>query len=265
MIIYGGQSKQHTIIRGDEMLLGVKNLRKQFNGRAVLKEIDFQVDQGEVVVIIGPSGSGKTTLLRNLNFLENADLGTMKFNEQTIDLSHPTKEQIQYVRRHSAMVFQNYNLFKNKTAQQNIAEGLIYGQGMAKDQAMAIAKKELESLGLANQADHYPSQLSGGQQQRIGIARATVLKPDVILFDEPTSALDPELVGTVLDDMRDLAQAGQTMVVVTHQMSFARNVASRIVFFDDGQIVESGTPDQVFDHPKEERTQQFLSALAENY
>ena len=247
------------------MLLKVDNLRKQFGQREVLKGIDFQVDQGEVVVIIGPSGSGKTTLLRNLNFLENADSGTMTFRDQQIDLAHPTKEQVHYVRRHSAMVFQNYNLFKNKTAQQNIAEGLIYGQGMGKKQAMKVAAKELASLGLANQAQHFPSQLSGGQQQRIGIARATVLKPDVILFDEPTSALDPELVGTVLDDMRNLAQAGQTMVVVTHQMSFAKNVASRIVFFDDGQVVESGSPDQVFNHPQEARTKQFLSALAENY
>lgn len=247
------------------MLLRVDNLRKQFGQREVLKGIDFQVDQGEVVVIIGPSGSGKTTLLRNLNFLENADSGTMTFKDQQIDLAHPTKEQVNYVRRHSAMVFQNYNLFKNKTAQQNIAEGLIYGQGMEKKQAMEVAAKELASLGLANQAQHFPSQLSGGQQQRIGIARATVLKPDVILFDEPTSALDPELVGTVLDDMRNLAQAGQTMVVVTHQMSFAKNVASRIVFFDDGQVVESGSPDQVFNHPQEARTKQFLSALAENY
>lgn len=247
------------------MLLAVNQLRKKFGKREVLKGIDFSVNQGEVVVIIGPSGSGKTTLLRNLNFLENADSGTMTFDDQHIDLAHPSKEQVRFVRRHSAMVFQNYNLFKNKTAQQNIAEGLIYGQGMAKQKAMEVAVKELASLGLADQAHHYPSQLSGGQQQRIGIARATVLKPDVILFDEPTSALDPELVGTVLDDMRNLAQAGQTMVVVTHQMSFAKNVASRIVFFDDGQIVESGTPDQVFNHPQQERTKQFLSALAENY
>ncbi|KRN58809.1 amino acid ABC transporter ATP-binding protein [Limosilactobacillus secaliphilus] len=247
------------------MLLSVKKLEKRFGKRTVLKGVDFSVDQGEVVVIIGPSGSGKTTLLRNLNFLENADAGTMNFKDRQIDLAHPKKDDVHFVRRHSAMVFQNYNLFKNKTAQENIAEGLIYGQGMDKRQALTIASDELKSLGLAAQANHYPSQLSGGQQQRIGIARATVLKPDVILFDEPTSALDPELVGTVLDDMRRLAQAGQTMVVVTHQMSFAKNVASRIVFFDDGQIVESGSPDQVFNHPREERTRQFLGALAENY
>ena len=247
------------------MLLQVKNLHKQFGGRDILKGINFHVDQGEVVVIIGPSGSGKTTLLRNLNFLEHADQGQMDFNGTQIDLAHPSKAQIQAVRRQTAMVFQNYNLFKNKTAVQNIAEGLIYGQGIEKGKANQIAHEALERLGLAAAADRYPAQLSGGQQQRIGIARATVLQPQIILFDEPTSALDPELVGTVLGDMRRLADDGQTMVVVTHQMSFARQVASRVVFFDDGQIVEEGSPDQLFDHPQQERTQKFLHALAANY
>lgn len=247
------------------MLLTIKNLQKQFNQRAILKGIDFHVEKGEVVVVIGPSGSGKTTLLRNLNFLEHADQGTMQFLDQTIDLAKPTKEQQQWVRRHTAMVFQNYNLFKNKTAVQNIAEGLIYGQGIERGEAVKKAQVALTKLGLGERADYYPSQLSGGQQQRIGIARATVLKPKIILFDEPTSALDPELVGAVLNDMRHLADEGQTMVVVTHQMSFARNVASRVVFFADGKILESGTPEQIFDHPQHERTRQFLASLAENY
>lgn len=247
------------------MLLTVKNLKKTFNHRAILKGIDLNIDQGEVVVIIGPSGSGKTTLLRNLNFLETADAGTLQLGDQNIDLSHPTKEQTQWIRRHTAMVFQNYNLFKNKTALQNIAEGLIYGQGMAKKQAEQIALDALEKLGLAAQKDYYPSQLSGGQQQRIGIARATVLKPEIILFDEPTSALDPELVGTVMNDMQQLAHQGQTMVVVTHQMWFARNVATKVIFFADGQIVETGTPAEIFEHPQQDRTKQFLLALADNY
>lgn len=247
------------------MLLEVKDLHKQFGGREILKGINFHVDKGEVVVIIGPSGSGKTTLLRNLNFLEHADSGQLDFNGEKIDLAHPTSAQIQSVRRQTAMVFQNYNLFKNKTAAQNIAEGLIYGQGMDKEAANQIANQALDRLGLSEAADRYPSQLSGGQQQRIGIARATVLKPQVILFDEPTSALDPELVGTVLGDMRNLAEDGQTMVVVTHQMSFARQVASRVVFFDEGHIVEEGSPDQLFDHPQEERTKKFLHALEESY
>lgn len=247
------------------MLLDVSKLHKEFNGKEVLKGIDFQVDAGEVVVIIGPSGSGKTTLLRSLNFLSPADQGQLTLQDQVIDLAQPKPAQVQWVRRHTAMVFQNYNLFKNKTALQNIAEGLIYGQGMAKDQAEKIALAALDDLGLAAQKDQYPAQLSGGQQQRIGIARATVLHPEIILFDEPTSALDPELVGTVMNDMQALAQQGQTMVVVTHQMWFARNVATRVVFFADGQIVETGTPDQIFDHPQQDRTRQFLLSLAENY
>lgn len=247
------------------MLLEIQNLQKQFNGQRILDGVNLQLQQGEVLVIIGPSGSGKTTLLRNLNFLEQADSGTMKFAGQNIDLSKPSKEQIQWVRRHTAMVFQNYNLFKNKTAQQNIAEGLIYGHGIDAKTANQAAAAALKKLGLYNRRNYYPAQLSGGQQQRIGIARATVLNPDVILFDEPTSALDPELVGTVLKDMQRLAENGQTMIVVTHQMWFARNVASRVAFFADGQIQEIGTPAAVFDHPQKQRTQQFLNALADNY
>lgn len=247
------------------MLLKVKNLKKQFNQKEILKGIDFEINQGEVVVIIGPSGSGKTTLLRSLNFLETADQGSLTLNGQEIDLAHPTKDQVQWVRRHTAMVFQNYNLFKNKTALQNIAEGLIYGQKLAKDQAESLARAALANLGLAEQQDYYPAQLSGGQQQRIGIARATVLQPEVILFDEPTSALDPELVSTVMNDMQRLANQGQTMIVVTHQMWFARNVATKVILFADGQIVEAGTPAELFEQPKEERTRKFLAALADNY
>lgn len=247
------------------MLLEVKKLKKQFNNREILKGIDFQIDKGEVVVIIGPSGSGKTTLLRSLNFLESADQGSLKIGDQDIDLANPSKEQIQWVRRHTAMVFQNYNLFKNKTALQNISEGLIYGQKLSKDKAESLALKALEALGLADQKDYYPSQLSGGQQQRIGIARATVLHPEIILFDEPTSALDPELVGTVMNDMQRLAKQGQTMIVVTHQMWFAHNVATKVIFFADGHIVESGKPEDLFEHPKEERTRKFLLSLADNY
>lgn len=247
------------------MLLKVNNLKKQFNGQEVLKGINLEVQKGEVVVIIGPSGSGKTTLLRNLNFLERADAGTMTFGQKQINLGKPAKDDVQWIRRHTAMVFQNYNLFKNKTAQQNIAEGLIYGHGEKEDVANQKAVEALKNLGLYERRNYYPAQLSGGQQQRIGIARATVLNPEIILFDEPTSALDPELVGTVLKDMQRLAEQGQTMIVVTHQMWFARNVASRIVFFADGEIVEEGTPTEVFDHPQHERTKQFLNALADNY
>lgn len=247
------------------MLLEIKELKKSFGENEVLKNINFNVEQGEVVVIIGPSGSGKTTLLRNLNFLETADSGKMNFRDQSIDLEKPTKKQILWVRRHTAMVFQNYNLFKNKTALDNISEGLVFGQQKSKQEAETLARNALDNVGLLDKQYFYPSQLSGGQQQRIGIARATVLNPSIILFDEPTSALDPELVGGVLHDMKKLADKGQTMVVVTHQMSFARNVATRVVFFDKGKIIESGTPDEIFEHPQYERTKEFLSAIAEDY
>ena len=247
------------------MLLKITDLKKQFNGQQILNGIDLSINKGEVVVIIGPSGSGKTTLLRNLNFLEQADSGLMEFAGEKINLAQATKSEIQMVRRKTAMVFQNYNLFKNKTAQENIAEGLIYGHGENAKTANQKAVQALKNLGLDKRKDYYPSQLSGGQQQRIGIARATVLNPEIILFDEPTSALDPELVGTVLKDIQQLAEQGQTMIVVTHQMWFARNVASRVLFFADGEIIESETPVQIFEHPQKQRTKQFLNALADNY
>lgn len=247
------------------MLLELKNLKKTFKDNHVLKGIDLTVKEGEVIAIIGPSGSGKTTMLRNINFLETADAGTMTLRQKKIDMAAPTKDQVLWTRRHMAMVFQNYNLFKNKTALENISEGLIFGQNKSKEEAETLASRALDQVDLLDKKDFYPSQLSGGQQQRIGIARATVLNPDIVLFDEPTSALDPELVGTVLRDMKGLAERGQTMIVVTHQMSFARDVADRVIFFADGQIIEQGSADDVFDHPQHERTQRFLSAIAEDY
>ncbi|MCP0885758.1 amino acid ABC transporter ATP-binding protein [Ligilactobacillus sp. WILCCON 0076] len=246
-------------------MLQIKDLKKSFNGNEVLKGINFKIDKGEVVVIIGPSGSGKTTLLRNINFLESADSGIMKFQDEEINLVNPTKKEKLLVRRQTAMVFQNYNLFKNKTALENITEGLIFGQGIKKEQAVNLAEMALDKVGLLDKKDFYPSQLSGGQQQRIGIARATVLNPALVLFDEPTSALDPELVGTVLQDMKRLADEGQTMIVVTHQMSFAKNVATRVIFFDKGEIIEEGKPSEIFEHPQNIRTKEFLSVIAEDY
>ncbi|GAX02587.1 amino acid ABC transporter ATP-binding protein [Secundilactobacillus pentosiphilus] len=247
------------------MLLELKNLKKTFKDNHVLKGIDLAVKEGEVIAIIGPSGSGKTTMLRNINFLETADAGTMTLRQKRIDMAAPTQEQVLWTRRHMAMVFQNYNLFKNKTALENISEGLIFGQNKSKEEAETLASRALDQVDLLDKKDFYPSQLSGGQQQRIGIARATVLNPDIVLFDEPTSALDPELVGTVLRDMKRLAERGQTMIVVTHQMAFARDVADRVIFFADGEIIEQGSADDVFDHPQHERTQRFLSAIAEDY
>lgn len=245
-------------------LLTVNQLDKTVDNNHILKNIDFKISKGEVIVVIGPSGSGKTTFISNLNFLNNADKGQMTFRDKKINLSSPKKDDVLWVRRHIAMVFQNYNLFKNKTALENITEGLIHGQGKSREEAVQIALKELENVGLLDKKDAYPSQLSGGQKQRIGIARATALKPDIILFDEPTSALDPELVGTVVQDMDRLAQQGQTMIVVTHLMSFAKKVATKVLFFADGTILESGTPDQIFNHPQEKRTKEFLSAIAED-
>ena len=240
------------------MLMAIKNVRKRFGDLEVLKNVHMDIDKGDVVVILGPSGSGKTTFLRCLNFLERADAGEMDFAGMEIDLSHPSKKEIATVRQKTAFVFQGYNLFANKTVLENVTLGLVTGRGMKRQEAEELAKKALEKVGMADRLDYYPAQLSGGQQQRVGIARAIAVRPDVILFDEPTSALDPELVGEVLKVMRDLANDGTTMIVVTHEMKFARDVASHVIFMDGGVIVEEGTSEEIFEHPQEERTKKFL-------
>ncbi|WP_342473132.1 amino acid ABC transporter ATP-binding protein [Metasolibacillus sp. FSL H7-0170] len=247
-------------------MLQITNIHKSFGRNEILKGVDLTVSKGDVVVILGPSGSGKTTLLRCINFLERADKGTASFGEITVDLKNASKKEVLAVRKKTAFVFQNYNLFHNKTALENVAEGLIIGRKMNKEQAYGLAKEALDQVGLTHKYDAYPSQLSGGQQQRVGIARAIVLSPDVILFDEPTSALDPELVGEVLEVMKTIAKSGTTMIVVTHEMSFARDVASHVIFMDGGQIVEEGSAHEIFVQPKEERTKQFLRrVLPEEY
>lgn len=247
-------------------MLRIENIHKKFGQQHILQGVDITVEKGDVVVILGPSGSGKTTLLRCINFLEKADIGTVHYGDLTIDLAKASKKDIFAVRQKTAFVFQNYNLFRNKTALENVAEGLIIGRKMNKNEAYNLAKEALDQVGLAHKYDAYPSQLSGGQQQRVGIARAVVLKPDVILFDEPTSALDPELVGEVLEVMKHIASSGTTMVVVTHEMGFARDVASHVIFMDGGKIVEEGTAEALFVTPKEERTKQFLRrVLPEDY
>ena len=244
------------------MLMSIKNVKKSFNDNTVLKNVSLDVNKGDVVVILGPSGSGKTTFLRCLNFLENADEGTMEFDGATYDLGKASSKEISIIRKKTAFVFQNYNLFANKTALENITLGLTVGRGVSKSEAEAIAKKALDRVGLADRADFYPAQLSGGQQQRVGIARAIAVKPDVILFDEPTSALDPELVGDVLQVMKELAQEdGTTMIVVTHEMKFAKDVATHVVFMADGVVVEEGTSEDIFTRPKEERTRKFLKRI----
>lgn len=239
-------------------MLEIKNVHKTFGENKILKGVDLTIDKGDVVVILGPSGSGKTTLLRCINFLERADEGTASFDNISVDLNQASKKDILAIRKKTAFVFQNYNLFNNKTALDNVAEGLIIGRGIKKDEAYMISKKALDKVGLSDKYNSYPSQLSGGQQQRVGIARAVALNPDIILFDEPTSALDPELVGEVLGVMKDIAKEGTTMLVVTHEMSFARDVANRVIFMDGGNVIEEGSPHEIFVQPKENRTKQFL-------
>ncbi|WP_394219458.1 amino acid ABC transporter ATP-binding protein [Halobacillus trueperi] len=243
-------------------MITVKDLNKSFGDLHVLKNIHMDVDRGEVVVVIGPSGSGKTTLLRSLNILETPEQGEITIGNQSMDFSKPLKKkQIVEFRKQTGMVFQNHNLFPHFTALENVMEGPVTVQKVSKSKARERAKDILTKVGLGEKLDAYPHQLSGGQQQRVGIARALATGVEVILFDEPTSALDPELVGDVLDVMKELAEEGMTMVVVTHEMSFAEEVADRVIFMDQGKVVEQGTPEQIFQQTNEPRTQQFLNRI----
>lgn len=242
-------------------MLEIKQIKKSFEGQEILKGVDLKVEKGDVVTILGPSGSGKTTLLRCINFLERADEGAMIFDRERLDLSSVQKRDMARIRRKTAFVFQNYNLFRNKTALQNVTEGLIVARRLPKDEAVGIGKRALEKVGLSDRYDYYPDQLSGGQQQRVGIARAIATDPEVILFDEPTSALDPELIGEVLEVMKQLAAEGMTMLVVTHEMKFARNVGTKVVFIDKGVVVEESAPREFFEAPRNERTRQFLGSV----
>ena len=239
-------------------LLEVKNLVKSFDRGTVLKGIDLTVDKGDVMAVLGPSGSGKTTMLRCLNYLEIADSGEMTLDGVLYDLSSSSKKDIADLRKQTGFVFQSYNLFSNKTVLDNVTLGLISGRGIDKKIAEETALRELERVGMADHADRYPAQLSGGQQQRVAIARALATDPKIIYFDEPTSALDPELTTEVLDVIRQLARSGITMVVVTHEMSFAKDVSSKVVFMEDGLIIEQGNSKEFFNNPKEERTREFL-------
>jgi len=248
-------------------MIVVEKLTKQFKGQVVLNGIDLEVKEGEVVAIIGPSGSGKTTLLRCLNFLEEPTSGRIKVGDIEIDSSRPLNQQqglVRRLRQHVGFVFQNFNLFPHRTALENVIEGPIVVKKMPRGAADALGRKLLARVGLAGKEDAYPRRLSGGQQQRVAIARALAMEPEVILFDEPTSALDPELVGEVLATIRSLAEENRTMVIVTHEMSFARDVANRVIFFDKGVIVEQGDAKALFANPKEERTRQFLSKFINN-
>ena len=243
------------------MMLEAKDVRKNFGGTEVLRGIDLQVEKGDVVAILGPSGSGKTTFLRCLNFLERADAGKLTFDGQTVDLHTAAKKEIAELRRKTAFVFQNYNLFLNKTVLENVTLGLIRAKKMKKQEAREIAVRSLERVGMSQWLDRFPSQLSGGQQQRVAIARGLASDPEIIYFDEPTSALDPELIGEVLAVMRQLAEDGMTMLVVTHEMDFARNVSGKVLFMENGLVVESGPSKEFFAHPKEERSKAFIQSI----
>ncbi len=246
------------------MMLQVRNVHKRFEDREVLRGIDLSVEKGDVVAILGPSGSGKTTFLRCLNFLERADAGEMTFDGKTLDLHAAGKRDIADLRKKTAFVFQNYNLFLNKTVLQNVTLGLTCARHIPQDKAREAAVRALERVGMADRLNSYPGQLSGGQQQRVAIARGLASDPEIIFFDEPTSALDPELIGEVLAVMRQLAQEGMTMLVVTHEMEFARNVSHRVMFMEGGNVIEAGETKAFFDNPKEERTRAFLKTILEN-
>lgn len=242
-------------------MIEVKEVYKKFDRQEVLKGVSLKVETGDVIVILGVSGSGKTTLLRCINFLDKADSGKLTIAGETVDLKHASKKEILNVRKKTAFVFQNHNLFNNKTALENVMEGLTIARKVPKAEAEKRAKEALDKVGLAEKYDAYPSQLSGGQQQRVGIARAIVLNPEIIMFDEPTSALDPELVGETLKIMKKIADEGVTMIVVTHEMAFASEVANKVIFMDQGVIVEEGPPEEIFSNPKEERTRRFLKRI----
>ena len=242
-------------------MLEIRNIHKSFGSTPVLGGIDLDVKQGDVIAIIGPSGSGKTTLLRCLNYLEHADEGTMVFDQETFAMNKISKKDIARLRKKTAFVFQSYNLFANKTALKNVTEGLIVGRKMPKEQAREIAMKALEKVGLADRSDAYPAQLSGGQQQRVAIARAIAAQPEIIYFDEPTSALDPELTGEVLSVMRSLANEGMTMIVVTHEMSFAKNVSNKVILMENGRIVEQALRRSFLQIRKKNVPKHFYSLL----
>ena len=239
-------------------MLKIENLHKWFGNLEVLRGIDLEISQQEVVVIIGASGSGKSTLLRCLNFLETPQKGNIYIDQERID---PEESNLNLVRQKVGMVFQHFNLFPHKTVLENVIEGPVQVKGIEKEKAIAQAKDILDKVGLNDKIDIYPQMLSGGQKQRVAIARSLAMEPELLLFDEPTSSLDPELVGEVLTVMKDLAEEGMTMAIVTHQMGFAKEVADRVVYIEDGEIVEMGDPEHMFENPDKQQTKDFLSRV----
>ena len=243
-------------------MISIKNLTKEFSGQKVLDGIDIDIEKGEVVALVGASGAGKSTILRSLNYLEQPDSGTIIIDDFKVDFETITKEQILTLRRKLAMVFQQFNLFERRTALDNVKEGLKIVKKLSDEEATKIAKEELAKVGLSNRENHYPRHLSGGQKQRVALARALAMKPDVLLLDEPTSALDPELVGEVEKSIADAAKSGQTMILVSHDMNFVYQVADKVLFLEKGHILEQGTPDEIFNHPREERTKEFFASYS---
>ena len=242
-------------------MIKVEALEKSFGSKKVLQDISFEVEKGEVVAIIGPSGSGKSTMLRCLNLLEEPDAGVITIGDVTLDTSNHNRKEVYALRQQTAMVFQNYNLFRNRTALGNVTESLIANKKMTKKAAEDLGLRLLQRVGLSAQAAQYPVTLSGGQQQRVSIARALAVDPHALLFDEPTSALDPELVGEVLQVIRELAKQETTMVIVTHEMQFAKEVANRVIFMEDGKILHEGTPEEVLSSKENARMNQFLNSI----
>ena len=244
-------------------MIEIKNLHKRYDKTDVLKGINFTVNDGDVVAILGPSGSGKTTILRCMNFLVKADKGSIFFDGKEHDLANISHKEISEIRKKTGFVFQNYNLFLNKTVLENVMTGLVIARKVPQEEAKKKAIEALEKVGMADRLDHYPSQLSGGQQQRVSIARALVYEPEVIYFDEPTSALDPELIGEVLTTMKQLAESGMTMVVVTHELSFAKNISNKVLFLDKGEVIENTDSKSFFENPTNDRVKQFLKSISE--
>lgn len=246
-------------------MIRISNLSKSFSGQIVLNNLSLEIQKGEVVALIGSSGAGKSTFLRSLNYLEQPDSGTITIDDFTVDFSKISKEEILTLRRKLAMVFQQFNLFNRRTALDNVKEGLLVVKKFSDQEATNLAKEELAKVSLSDRENHYPHHLSGGQKQRVALARALAMKPDVLLLDEPTSALDPELVGEVEKSIADAAKAGQTMILVSHDMSFVSQVADKVLFLDKGHIIEMGTPEEIMSHPKEERTKEFFTSYKRTY
>ncbi|OBZ02421.1 amino acid ABC transporter ATP-binding protein [Streptococcus dysgalactiae subsp. equisimilis] len=246
-------------------MIKIRNLSKVFSGQKVLDSLDLDIEKGQVIALVGASGAGKSTFLRSMNYLEKPDSGSISIDDFTVDFETITTEQVLMLRRKLAMVFQQFNLFERRTALENVKEGLKVVKKLSDQEATKLARAELVKVGLADRENHYPRHLSGGQKQRVALARALAMKPDVLLLDEPTSALDPELVGEVEKSIADAAKSGQTMVLVSHDMNFVYQVADRVLFLDQGKILEQGTPEEVFRHPQKERTKEFFASYSKTY